>query len=147
MTKQRTLFAASATAMSAFAFLTFPAVGQALPMVPLAPECEQYVFTGLNILNQSNGYRREFNADGPTVDAPVTSFNNRQAVAGRGQLTGGITGREVSFSVIWDNGVTGDYSGSVSSSGKARGDTSSPNAGGSASWNFKNRLNCAVELP
>lgn len=37
MTKQRTLFAASATAMSAFAFLTFPAVGQALPMVPLAP--------------------------------------------------------------------------------------------------------------
>ena len=76
-------------------------------------------------LNQDNVYRLEFNADGPTVDAPVTSFNNRQAVAGRGQLTGAITGREVSFSVIWDNGVVGDYSGSVNDTGKVRGHSSS----------------------
>ena len=146
MTKQRTLYA-SATAIGAIGLFVCPAPAQALPMVPLAPECGQYAFTGLTVLNQSNGYRLEFHATGPTVDAPVTSFNNRQAVAGRGNVHGGIRGREVTFTVLWDNGVTGEYSGSVNSNGKARGDTSSPNAGGSASWNFRTKLECAGELP
>jgi hypothetical protein len=146
MTKQKTLFAASATAISAIALLTCPALAQAFPMIPLAPPCEQYAFSGLNILNQANGYRLEFNAEGQTVNAPVTSFNNRQAVAGRGSVQGSINGREVQFTVTWDNGTIGDYSGSVNNNGKARGDTTSPNDGSplTVPWNFATKLECAV---
>ena len=135
MTKQKTLIACSAMAISAIALLTGPALAQ-------AEECGQFAFDGLTVLNQDNGYRLEFDAVGPTVDAPVTSFNNRQAVADRGVVRGSITGREVGFTVFWDSGAIGDYSGSVNSNGKARGDTSSPNTGGSASWNFRTKLVC-----
>ncbi|HEX2284329.1 MAG TPA: hypothetical protein VHI10_05780 [Mycobacterium sp.] len=140
MTKHKTLVAASATAISAIALFTSPALAQALPMNPLAPPCGQYKFSGLTILNQSNGYRLEFAANGTTVNAPVTSYNNRQAVAGRGTVSGSINAREVVFTVAWDNRTFGDYSGSVNDSGKAKGETHG--AGGSATWNFKNRLEC-----
>ena len=70
----------------------------------------------------------------------MTALNNRQAVANHGGITGSINGREVNFRVIWDDGVVGDYSGSVNDKGKARGSTSG--GGGSATWNFKNPLAC-----
>lgn len=97
--------------------------------------CGQYKFSGLTVLNQDNGYRLEWNAQGTSANGRVTAFNNRQAVANRGNVEGNINGREVFFRVFWDNGSVGTYSGAIHDNGKARGETTGD--GGRALWNFK----------
>lgn len=103
-----------------------------------AAPCQQFTFNGLQILNQDNGYRVEFVANGTTIDnAPTTQFNNQQAAVDRGVATGEIFNREVTIRIVWDKGSVGNYSGSVDDRGKARGTT------GPATWNIKNYLACA----
>jgi hypothetical protein len=115
---------------------------------PAQAACGQFAFDGFTALNQSNGYRLEWNATGPSVNAPVTAFNNHQAIAGRGTISGAISGRAVDFNVLWDSGGGGHYTGAVDDSGKARGDTvaGTPDANGdvsSASWNIRDNLVCS----
>jgi len=113
----------------------------AAPLALAAPAqaaCAQYSFGGFVIMNQDNGYRVEFPANGTHVqDAPAAVFNNRQAVVDHGVVTGDIFNREVNFRITWDKGTIGDYFGAVDDRGKARG-TSGP-----ATWNFKDLLPCA----
>jgi hypothetical protein len=110
-----------------------------------AEECDQYMFPSLVVINQSNGYRIEFSGDGGPLKnvvtgERVTAFNNQQAVANTGAVSGNIDNRAVFLTVTWDNGTVGQYTGSVDNKRIARGQTSG--GGGSANWNMRSRVPC-----
>ncbi len=128
------------------------AVALAAPILAVAPPaqaaCGQFAFTGYTAINQSNGYRVEFNSVGTTASGTATAFNNRQAAVMHGPISGGINGREVNLTVMWSQDSGGFYSGSVDDSGKARGETTagtpSPDDTVSrATWNIRDPLKCA----
>jgi hypothetical protein len=104
---------AAATAISAVGLLVVPAPAQAEPMFPLAPACSQYKFIGDFALNQSNGYRVEFPSQGPAASgrATATGGNGSQMF---GNVSGGIQGRTVDFTIRWDGGgAVGHYTGYI----------------------------------
>lgn len=136
----RTSWIAVAAAVSAASFVVVPA-GHATPF-RLAPANCQYEFPGAFVLNQSNGFRVEIVAFGPRVDGGrVTSYNNRQEVAGNGGATGGINGQSVEFTIDWVGGKVGTYKGTIRDDGKVDGGTSD-RQGYNASWESVTKLAC-----
>ncbi len=117
-------------------------VASTLTLAPTAnAACAQFGFPGFTQVNQSNGYRIEFNAtEASFSDVGVTAFNNQQAVVNQGTVAGNVDGHGVIFNVRWDNGTGGEYTGSINDSGKARGQTSG--GGGSANWNARQKFIC-----
>jgi hypothetical protein len=113
------LFAA-ATAISAVGLLMVPAPARAGPMFPLAPACTQYGFTGKFSLRQDNGWRVSFTSTGPAATGRVVAVGN-SGYTMRGNVTGGINGRNVDFTTHWDNSSsTGHYNGVVGDDGTVR---------------------------
>ena len=104
-------------------------VASTLTLAPTAnAACAQFGFPGFTQVNQSNGYRIEFNAtEASFSDVGVTAFNNQQAVVNQGTVAGNVDGHGVIFNVRWDNGT-------------ARGQTSG--GGGSANWNARQKFIC-----
>jgi Bacterial SH3 domain len=105
-------FFSAATALSVVGLLVLPAPAQARPTFPLAPQCTDYKFTGDFALQQSNGAR-------------VTFFSNSQVAAGpadatgtgvgtmHGTVSGGVHGIFVDFTIRWNNGPRGHYTGQI----------------------------------
>ncbi|HEX2286939.1 MAG TPA: hypothetical protein VHI10_19305 [Mycobacterium sp.] len=94
------------------ALLSVPAPAQADPMLPLAPACDQYGFTGDVQLRQSNGWNVSFSSTGPVASGPATATGPGGAKM-HGTISGGIQGRNVDLTIRWDNGPRGHYTGTV----------------------------------
>lgn len=147
-TTQKTLLATSATAMSAVGFLLLPVPAQAVPMLPLAPACTQYGFIGDFALRQTNGFRVEFSAKGPSAGGRAQAFNSSGTVAMNGNVSGGITGRHLDFTIRWDNGPRGHYTGDVGEFDFAHGTSvDEANPGSSAGWDSTVPLGCLDAPP
>jgi hypothetical protein len=105
---------AAATAITAAGFLAVPAPAQAHPMLPLAPGCSQYNF---------------FNGDWPIQIQGggqfVISTHKGATAAGRvnGNYQGSVTsggiynGRNVDFTITFDNGLRARYTGTLGDDG------------------------------
>ena len=112
------LFAA-ATAISAVGFLAVPAPAHAGPMfpLPLAPPCNQYVFNGDFSIRQDDGWQVFFSSTGPAAGGRAVAVGDNNVDKLTGVVSGGgIQGRNVDFTIRWDNspsvahltGVVGD---------------------------------------
>jgi hypothetical protein len=147
-TVNRPGFFAAATAISALGFLMVPAPAQANPMFPLAPACSQYGFIGDFALRQTNGFRVEFSATGPSAGGRAQAFNSNGTVAMNGNVSGGITGRHLDFTIRWDNGPRGHYTGDVGEGDFAHGSSvDEANPGSSAGWDSTVPLGCLDAPP
>jgi hypothetical protein len=140
-TRQKTLLATSATAMSAVGFLMVPVPAQAVPMLPLAPACTQYGFGGDFALRQSNGYRVEFRSTGTGAVGRATATGQSNMA---GNVSGGIQGRTVDFTIRWDSGPRGHYTGYVGEDDFVHGGNSADeaNPGSTATWDSTVPLVC-----
>jgi hypothetical protein len=117
------LFAA-ATAITAVGFLTVPTPARAGPMLPLAPPCSQYVFTGGFSLREDAGNRflgvqTFFSSTGPTtVGGRAVSVSDDNVHKDLGNVSGGIQGRKIDFTITWDDGrLPSHYTGTVGDDG------------------------------
>ncbi len=144
-TKQKTMVAGSAAAISAIGLLTGPAIAQALPMIPLAPVCS---FNGTYVLNQSNGFRVEFPWNGASPSGTAIAYGNDQQPKLTGPVTGGITsaneiavlidGRAILMGNTWEPRSGGNVRGGFNQDLGASGNT--------ATWDSVTPLTC-VEAP
>jgi hypothetical protein len=145
----RSQLLAAATAISAAGFLPLAPPAQAHPMLPfpLAPACSQWGFPGDFALNQTNNDTVRFSSTG--------SVASGQAVAGRadgtlvGQVSGGIQGDKLDFTISWNPSVfssraIGDYTGTVGADGFAHGDTHDELSPASAHWDSAVPLVCTT---
>jgi hypothetical protein len=140
--KQKTLIAGSAAAISAIGLLTGPAIAQALPMIPLAPACS---FNGNYVLNQSNGFRVEFPWNGTSPSGTAIAYGNDQKPALTGPVSGGIASdNTVNFVIDWGGPSQGQYtSGPIDSRGLVSGTTRDLGAPSStANWESVTPLTC-----
>jgi hypothetical protein len=101
---------AAATAITAVGFLTVAAPAQAHPMLPLAPPCSQYVFNGGFSVREDAGPRflgaqTFFSSTGPTtVGGRAVSVSDDNVHKWLGNVSGGIQGRKIDFTITWDGG-------------------------------------------
>ena len=110
----------AATALSAVGLLMAPAPAQADPMLPLAPPCGQYGFPGVITLEQTGGWRVELTSSGPFADGTAVATKPGQPDM-HGTVSGGIQGRHADFTIQWDSGPRGRYTGDIDESGIAHG--------------------------
>src|SRR4051812_7619767 len=105
---------AAAAAICAIGFLTNPAPAQAVPMLPLAPACTAYQFNGDEEfqLTQTNGWNVHFTSGGSIATGRAGAFKAGEGEM-NGVISGGITGRHLDFTIRWDNGPRGHYTGDV----------------------------------
>jgi hypothetical protein len=110
LTKLATMGAA-ATAIGAVGFFTVPAPAQA------APPCTQYGFGNAEFdLVQTNGYGVHLFPDGSNTSAATgTAFD--ATATNKGDVSGGVNGRNVDFTIRWRGGAQGRYTGTVSGDG------------------------------
>lgn len=131
---------AAATAICAVGFLTVPAPAQAVPMLPLAPACTAYQFNGDFVLDQSNGAHVDFNSTGPVASGIAFVRGSSEMV---GDVRGGIQGRNVDFTIQWDEGPRGHYTGTVGEDGLVFGRTvDMNNLESRATWRSTSPLQC-----
>lgn len=138
---------ASATALSVAGFLVVPTPAQASPMFPLAPACTQFGFTDAFGLRQDNGYAVGFNADGTSVAGRAAADGNSGDRL-EGRVTGGIKGRNIDFTIRWDGGGGGHYTGDIADDGSVRrGVTIDQSNANSAYWSSNFPLACLDAPP
>jgi hypothetical protein len=138
------LFAA-ATAISAVGFLTVPAPARA------DAACTQYQFMGVFDL-VANGYSVHFLSRGRDATGPVDLYKQgpTMPLVMRGTVSGGIQGRHLDFTIVWDGGAKGHYWGDVAAvDDYVRGGQSIDEGGpgSSASWHSQNPLGCVLRPP
>jgi hypothetical protein len=106
--------------------------------------CTSYSFPGRMAINQSNGFRIEFNGTGDHIGAEVRSYGNDQRLKSNGWLEGEVNGDRVNFKITWGSGESvGIYSGAVLDNGRAAGTTyDEMNPAGKASWNSVQSFTC-----
>jgi hypothetical protein len=113
------LFAAAATIGAMGLFLTIPTPAQA------APACAQYGVAGGVTLTQSNGWNVSFNSPGPIFSGPANAVNpttKAKLNAMQGTVSGGFTsGSHADFTITWNQGPVGHYTGDVAADGILRG--------------------------
>lgn len=147
---------AAAMAIGAVGFLTVPTPAQADPMLPLAPAC-QYGFTGsegfsgregsVDVL-QSNGAAVHLLTDGPfdvvgVARATGTGGSGQDTMAGI--VKGGLRGNQLAFTITWNNGPIGKYTGVVDDGGFVSGTTFDVvNPESRATWRLFERLQCVT---
>jgi hypothetical protein len=142
---------AAATAITAAGFLAVPTPAHARPMIPLplAPPCSQYVFTGGFSLRADAGpeilgSQTFFSSTGPTtVGGRAVNVSDDNVHKRVGNVSGGIQGRNVDFTINWDGG--GDpwhFTGTVGADGLVHHGVASIN-GNPGGWDSINGpLNC-----
>ncbi|WP_164478397.1 SH3 domain-containing protein [Mycolicibacterium stellerae] len=123
---------------------------QALPMIPLAPQCERYDLPSRFVLKQSDHWTVEMPASGQQLQgaAKATDGNGEEKITG--SVVGGLTGpRLIDFTVNWDNGHRSRYTGRVYDDGQARGGRQDIRAQGAGpdntSWDTITELTCIPE--
>jgi hypothetical protein len=150
--RKKLVTAAMGTAVTAAAL---PAL--ALTNAPAAQAaCDKWGFTWDFITwSQTNSTTGEINFPRPAPsDPPVfESFSGTYAWAQfrdnpkiTGKATGSVSGDNIKFWVLWDDGAKGDYRGTIDQNGIASGTTSG--AGQTANWRFNKPLGrCATPPP
>jgi len=151
---------AAATAITAAGFLGAPAPAQAHPMLPLGPPaCSQYAFNGAFAIRQDNGWHVAFSAtgqfpstgglnggSGTLVHASSDNVNTGNMTGGVD--SGGINGRDVNLTILWQGVGRGTYTGTVGDDGLVhRGVYTDANSGNSVKWDSINPLGCADAPP
>jgi hypothetical protein len=141
---------AAATALGAVGFLTVPAPAQAVPMLPLAPAC-QYGFTGSEgsvDVQQSNGAVVHLLTEGPFELVGVARATGTGGSGGdtmAGTVKGGLSGNQFAFTIRWNNGPIGKYTGVVDEGGYVSGTTFDVvNPESRATWGLFERLQCVT---
>jgi hypothetical protein len=138
----------AATALSAAALLLASAPAGARPPMPLDPACDQFQFIGDYSLHQSNGFIVQFNSTGPGAGGSAVALDSSGKTALTGTVTGNINGTRLDFTIRWDNGSAGHYSGLINADGFARGSTNDEaNPGSIANWGATVPLGCATPPP
>ena len=135
----------AATALIALGFLMASAPAQADPMLPLAPPCEQYGFPGGLTLEQAGGWRVELTSSGPFADGTAVATKQGQPTM-HGSVSGGIRGRHADFTIQWDTGPRGRYTGDIDQSGFAHGtgfDEVNPSS--TTTWDSTTPFECATQ--
>ncbi len=136
-TSTRTLRAASATAIAAMGLMTGPATAHA------APACSAYQFIGDFALQQSNGFRVEFRSTGQNASGTATATPLSGGAAMHGPVSGGVSGRNVHFSITWSGTSVGIYDGIVGDDDFAHGNTyDQGNKQSKANWDSTVPLGC-----
>ena len=118
----------AATALTAMGFLTVATPARAGPMfpLPLAPPCNQYGFTGGYSLREDAGSRfvgaqTFFSSTGPTtVGGRSVTVSDDNVHKWLGNVSGGIQGRNIDFTITWDGGpdvAPSHYTGTVGDDG------------------------------
>jgi|GraSoiStandDraft_5_1057265.scaffolds.fasta_scaffold77850_2 hypothetical protein len=135
----------AATALSAAALQLAPAPAGARPPVPLSPGCGQYQFIGDYSLHQSNGFTVQFSSTGPGAGGSATALDSSGKTALTGTVSGSITGTHMDFTIRWDSGPRGHYTGDIGADGFAHGNTNDEaHPGSKASWDANVPLGCAT---
>jgi hypothetical protein len=137
----------AATVLSAAGFLVSPTPAQASPKFPLAPACNQFGFAGSFSLRQDNGYGVGFSARGTTVAGPAgADGDSGDKLVGR--VTGGIKGRQIDFTIRWNGGASGHYTGDIADDGSVlRGVTIDQSNANSEFWTANYPLRCMDAPP
>ena len=153
----RSQLLAAATAVCAVGLLVIPTLAGAGPMFPLAPACTQFGFTGGFSLRQNNGFQVFFSSTGLVAKGKAVAVGDDNVTKLTGTVSGGIQGRNVDFTIGWDGGGKGIYTGTVGDDGFAHGNTShadvEPYGGASrpapSRWDSTSPLGCldAPSLP
>jgi hypothetical protein len=141
-----TALLAAATALSAAGFLTVPPIARA------DPTCTQYGISGKFQVEQDNGFwamvvpnsgnQQNFNGDEAASGAKNSELAGADAT--KGVVNGGISGRHLDFTIHWDGGAQGHYTGDVGTDDVAHGSTVDvAHPGSGASWDsIGNSLVC-----
>jgi hypothetical protein len=144
--KTSQLFAAG-TAIGALGVFSVPAPAQALPVVPLAPACNDFEFPGSTFLLKQNS--------GPVVEVSTQGRNTSWASypGGGGPAKGGISGRSISFDVHW---YTSDgegnfeydsrFTGQVRDDGSVSGTGVNLGGGPGSNWTSDQKLKCVAPV-
>ncbi len=134
-------------AAAAAAAITMVSLGALLnpPLAQSAPKCTEYAFPGFMAINQSNGYRVEFNQSGNPIGTEARAFGNDQQLKNTGWLEGDVTENRVDIRITWGSGESvGVYSGGILDNGRASGTTyDEANRASKAMWNSVQSLACA----
>jgi hypothetical protein len=137
-------------AAAAIGLLTVPMPAQADPTIPLAPAC-QYGFTGGEgsvDVQQSNGAVVHLLTEGPfelvgVARATGTGGSGNDTMAGT--VKGGLSGNQLAFTIRWNNGPIGKYTGVVDDGGFVSGTTFDVvNPESRATWGLFERLQCVT---
>jgi hypothetical protein len=134
-------FTILAAAISAVGFLTVAARVQASPMLPLAPACDQFVFTGGFSLRQTNGFQVFFSSTGTVAGGQAVAVGDDNVTKLKGPVSGRIKGRNVDFLIRWDTGGSGRYVGTAGDDGVVHGST------GGTGWDSTSRVECLTPAP
>ena len=150
----RSSIAITAAAVTAAGVIATPIPAAAKPMLPLAPVCEAFklgdVGGGLLEVHQDNGTVMQV----PVTGSQVGPGRAMHAIPGRtagtfGNAYGGLNGRDINFTVNWDQGPgagsTNTYTGRIADDGISTGITKN-NTGAQNSWRSSLRHGC-VDAP
>ncbi|MCV7424780.1 SH3 domain-containing protein [Mycobacterium yunnanensis] len=118
----------------------------ALPPLPLAPTCTDYVYPSSFELMQDNGILVAINDNGDRFDGGGASYTVPGKPDVTGISTGRRTGRSIDISVNWSNGFSNHYTGQIGDDLVARGSTVN-NLGTSNSWYSLAKFTCVTPAP
>lgn len=116
-----------------------PAV--ALPPMPLAPACADYIYPSVMTLQQDNGLIVNLHHQGASFDGPGASVHGNGSPEVRGTSSGSRIDDNVIFTIKWDNGFQNTYTGKIGPDMVARGTTIN-NKGVSNSWFSLGKYRC-----
>src|SRR5581483_7463844 len=74
-------------------------------------------------LRQANGFIAQFRSTGPSASGRASALDSSGKTAMTGTVSGGINGTTVDFTIRWDSGPRGHYTGEINGDGFARGTT------------------------
>jgi hypothetical protein len=132
----KVLFFGAATMIGATGFLVIPTAAKA------DPACDQYGFAGSFSLRQDNGYGVGFSARGTTVAGPAAADGN-SGDRMEGNVKGGIKGRRIDFTIRWNGGGSGHYTGDIADDGSVlRGVSIDQSNANSTYWTANYPLKC-----
>jgi hypothetical protein len=134
---------AAATAIAATGLIALPALAQARPMAPLAPQCTQWVFAGDYFdLTTTKDYKVSVNSNGATLGPGAVTFFRFAGTNGvYGKASGGISsGTNFNLYVNWEDGSPGQYVGVIDVNGYVSGYV----LNGGADWKSNEPLKCAI---
>jgi hypothetical protein len=138
----------AAMVLVASVLVSAPALARARPPAPLAPVCDRYQFIGDYSLRQANGFIVQFRSTGPSASGRASALDSSGKTAMTGTVSGGINGTTVDFTIRWDSGPRGHYTGEINGDGFARGTTvDEANHGPITNWGATVPLGCATPAP
>jgi hypothetical protein len=139
------LFAA-ATAIGAVGLLAIPVPAWAGPMLPLplAPPCSQYVFVGDYVIKTEHG-QVFFSSTGPVAGGRAVEVNDDNVGKETGYISGGgIQGRHLDFTIVWDNSGPSYFYGDVADDALVHGGYGSLQNYPNKRWDSTRPLGCST---